>query len=449
VAEDIYALVRQHFGEAVSPDLAERIRAGNHEDAFDFAQRYLDWVRADHPHIADKPRGQLRPFIRGEYFGPKGVSLFAPAFSRDDNQEALSTLYDGIVHHLLYCHAIALEDPLRHLVDSSGQLPLASIRNGMLGFRANPTTILSRYMRILVSLQPFIECGAVVIAEPIQTRWWGPTVGFDQESWAKSSRSYDLSYRELEMIEKLMSEELAESAKASLAAEGIGDVDDSDLSERSELLVRRGLAGVAHTARTAARVGDLDVYLRSNFERRLLAVSLEVSPGWLAGTAVPATPQSNRQLEILARLLSIDLPRLSGVGPNDIRTIRNDTTTFDRWRIALQSGLSLLGDVEDPTAEEARALRSEVADSIRQVGLDVDASINKSDVLSAAKGGMLSLAIGLLTGTGGLAHLAVGAGQKAASSLTGAALRKSRQHPLAKAIRRHTVLFEDADSSRE
>ena len=62
------------------------------------------------PRITQKPERQLRPFIAGAYRGPKGVSLFAPAFCGDENQ--LWALYDGLVRHLLHCHSVGIENPL-------------------------------------------------------------------------------------------------------------------------------------------------------------------------------------------------------------------------------------------------------------------------------------------------------------------------------------------------
>jgi hypothetical protein len=74
----------------------------------------------------------------------------------------------GLVHHLLYCHSVAIENPLMHLITSSGvgrQQPFLHLQGGVLGFNSNPTTIVSRYIALLVELRSLVDCGAVVMVE--------------------------------------------------------------------------------------------------------------------------------------------------------------------------------------------------------------------------------------------------------------------------------------------
>ncbi|MHA5054768.1 hypothetical protein [Streptomyces sp. SD15] len=450
VAADIYELVEEHFGEPASPDLVLQVREGPGKTALDFGARYLEWVTTQKPRIAQKPERQLRPYIAGAYCGPKGVSLYAPAFSNDENQ--LWALYDGLVHHLLYCHSVAIENPLMHLITSRRQYGFLSLQQGMFGFHINPKPIFSRYIALLVALRGLVDCGAVMLVETgqLQTSGFAPHVTVYREAdppgvgtHRRRDDPYVLSDAQFAQIQERVGAQLAERAEADLLFEHPkADITDDMRQRQQQRLLTNTLGEIVRGVRVSDRVGDLDVYLRNDWQQNALAHALTVAPEWLAGPSPSSRVQ--RQMRLLDRLLRIDLPDLSNLAPGDIRAIRGSDETFNRWRHALSNGLS---SVETPldvplTVEQVDTIRGEIYENIVEAGLAINTSINKSDVMKAGKAGLLTLIVGsLISLIPGAQPAAMRAGLTGASKLGEAAFSKMRQKPLAESIDRHTVLF--------
>jgi hypothetical protein len=458
VAVDIYQIVEEHFGEPASPDLVLKIRGGRPETAVDFGRRYREWVTAQKPRIVEKPARQLRPFIEAAYHGPKGVSLFAPAFSDDENQ--LWALYDGLVHHLLYCHSVAIENPLMHLITSSRPgrgLQLLPLQGGVFGFNVNPTIILSRYIALLVELRGLVDCGAVVMVETGLSPMSGsaPQVTVYREAdppgvgtYQFRGHPYVLSDAQFVEIQQRVGAQLAERVEAGLAWQyPEGGITDYMRQKRQKLLLEVALGEIVSAARASDRVGDLDIYLRNHFQKNALAEALAVAPEWLTGSSPSRSLQ--RQMMLLDRLLQLDLPDLSNLAPGDIRAIRRSDETFNRWRQALGNGLGVVETLPDvPLSEEQlNTVRDEVYENIVEAGLAIDTSINKSDVKKAARAGALKLIVGLLLSGGAAAPaVAAHAGLTGGQKLGTTAFSKMQQKPLAESIDRHTVLFATSGS---
>jgi hypothetical protein len=452
IAADVYELVEEHFGEPASPELVLQVRTGARKDATDFATRYREWVRTMKPRVPSKTERQVRPFIEAAYYGPRGVSLFAPAFSADEDR--LWALYDGLVHHLLYCHSVAVENPLMHLITSGRRLPLLSVQGGMLGFNVNPTIILARYMALLVELRDLVDCGAVVLVET----GGSPTSGYASKvtvyreadppgvgTYAYRDQPYVLSDAQFAGIAERVGTQLAERAAAELVRQYPEDnITEFMRQERRESLLRIALGKIARAARVSDRVGDLDLYLQNDFEQNALVAALAVAPEWLTRSPVPSSAYHQRQMRVLDRLLQLDLPDLSNLAPGDIRAIRAGDEIFNRWRQALSNGLSL---VETPpyiplTEQQLDAVRRDIYESIVEAGLAIDTTINKSDVMKAGRAGVVKLVLGLLSGGAAMPVVAADAGLATGKGLAKSAVHKMQQKPLAESLTRHTILFD-------
>ncbi len=235
---------------------------------------------------------------------------------------------------------------------------------------------------------------------------------------------------------------MVERAEADLAWQyPEGDITDYARQERQRLLLRIALGEIVRAARVSDRVGDLDVYLRNDFQQNALAEALAVAPEWL--TAPSRSPSHlQRQMMLLDRLLQLDLPDLSNLAPSDIRAIRGSDETFNRWRQALSNGLSSVETRPDVplTEEQLDIVRGEIYENVVEAGLAIDTSINKSDVMKAGQAGALKLIVGLLLSGGAAAPAAAASAALAGGSKLGTtAFSKMQQKLLAEAIDRHTV----------
>src|SRR5262245_52381566 len=158
-------LIRKHFGEDVGPDLIAALGVKLPPEFRKFLVEYREWVHGN-PRVPPRAEAHLRPFVTGSYDRSRRVPLYDLVFQGDETR--ISSAIDAIKHQLLYCHSVAIEDPLQHLIFGEENLPpvaLASMRGGNLGFRINSGPLFRRYLILMSHLRPFIDSGAVVLVE--------------------------------------------------------------------------------------------------------------------------------------------------------------------------------------------------------------------------------------------------------------------------------------------
>lgn len=174
--------------------------------------------------------------------------------------------------------------------------------------------------------------------------------------------------------------------------------------------------------------GRADLYAPSRVFTRII----------LAATTGPQDPDADRLRE-LARL---EVPRLDDLDWSDIVSIRRDDEAFELWRVHLGRGLDRARR-ERERGDWASARRA-IAEELAEARVALDRAATRSKVIRRAAHGSIAFALGAIgaaIGTGDptgfhIALPAIGAGVGAGVP---AALDRERPNP---AVRRHYVLFE-------
>lgn len=428
----VYELVEEHYGEPVSPDLVLRVQTERDAvRADDFRWRYLRWrIEPAKVALPAKDDAELRPLV---LVSQANANLHLQrAFGRY-HEAGLWSLWDGLVQHLLYCHGVALMNPLGYLCE---RRQYSSHRT------------IAQYLAFLNAISPLVEAGVVQLVE------LGPSLldqGYVTAVRTPSETNPSSNALSSEQLAPVVSR-LQDTAGPKWDINGHywtdTGLDPAELARLRERFVRLELGGLADSSHITQRhPGAFDLLLSSAWQESALRATVAENPGWLGIATSSATADLRvAELQALQRLMAVPLADLSGIGPGDLVTIRRDDDTFAAWRSALRAALAHVGDeVDDPLAQRYRDLSRSLTEELHARALLVETGINRSSVLAAGRKGAVAFAVGCLKqGLHGnvdpVSNLSAGAA-RAGSSLAQSALAERRARPVRDAVRRHQVLF--------
>jgi len=330
---------------------------------------------------------------------------------------------DAIKHHLLYCHSVALEDPLQHLLYGDENLPpsaLAGMRGGTLGFRVNGGPLFRRYLILLSYLRPLIESGVVILVE---------------DHWGVIRRPVQLPPEELQS--------LIQGLDVDTAGYFPGRPDDEETQRDAKAsMIGSCLEYLNFVSRVRQRSDHgVDLFLEEPTYRSVFR-HIQLRCAELA-------PPQDREYDmiLLDYLLQLRLPRLEELSETDIKTIREEGS-FAEWREALKLALDRFHRMSVtglPEQDRSEQLRVEIADTLDPQREKLQKEVEGSSFLRKARGGVLDMTVGLgvdvLLGTMGAVTTAAIAKQGFMAVYK--AYRES-QHGIDKARQSHYLLFEDS-----
>jgi hypothetical protein len=408
----ILDLAEAEFEEELGPDLFRAVEHASFDKLSNFQERARDYCRT--AEVAAKASGQLRPYVPLERHNKAevahGLYLRPSDFKRPDRVEHG---LDALKHHLLYCHSLAIDDPLPWLLDAF------TLGERFSAYKTEARAPVVNCLRFLHQIEPLLRARVVVLVEnPIESLPTVHGVLRDREPLIGTADFSDISE---EMRERL---------------ETHGELARMVYVEHADVELARGLEAVnKHTDR-------LDLYLPYLYYQQILrAVAEEERYG------IPEWPRE-AELRVLGRLLSVRVPRLARLEPADIVSIRQSEAGFERWRNSLERGLRHVSALDPESigrnAEELRLLRQELLEECQALESDIEAS----RFLSHAKRGAKEFAIGAVVALGliplaGPVALAGAAGTSGLRMLWNYAADKGeRKH--AEAVHRQYLLFSPA-----
>lgn len=435
------------FGEEAGPDLVVAVSRASDTSLGDFAEALL----AAPPAPAPAPENQLRPIISarlGVVTTPRGP-VAAPSravvdvFGAADPRFTGSGLFpNSVLRALLYCHGLALEDPLilaadMYLGASSERRPVAR-------------KFLEAAAASLVEIGPLLQTGVVeTFFATSETRAWADHVENELapiasgESRDEISRAFEALYveglspklQELWRVVRRGGEPSDELLHEAIASEPIEIVEP--FIEIARDLPRSAVAETVFAA-LAQSLGAVR-QLGGSHDLLVPAGVLEL----LLAAAPPAgVPLDWRRLQALS---GIDVPNIEQLRVEDAVAIRQQSEAFELWRSRLSIGLDRArmvateaGDYEDA----ARVIAETLADAQDRLLVEC----RDSPVLARERGlvrfvaGALGAAVGGLSG--GAAGAALGAVGVAVTSVFTAAFAPANRVPAH--IRRHYVVFDEA-----
>jgi hypothetical protein len=407
--QTVLDLFVESFGDPPSSRLAKSIeRRMQWRRLADFGERFRAFEQEVRAPVL-KP-GELRPYV--PYMtGVPGASLSIRSLPSDEYQDELAAGLDALRHHLLYCHSIAMDNPLAGLTDYLRGGPAAEV--------AGVRTAMAAYVRFLAAIAPLVRAGVIVLVEPVS---YPPLVKDD---------SY-LEWRQ------------------PLARRVAATADFSDVSERAlPSDARKYFAGSAIDVITKLLVAidvhkNLDLYLPHGYFHDVLSAMGEPLIGVKAADS-----------RLLTRLVQLKLPALRSLPLADLVALRDDGEAFLAWRADLRQALEATSrraeDVELGADEWLGALREEMARS----AIELDRRLARSGLAARARDGAKAFGLGAVIAGGaaaitGTATGLVSAGLALPVQLLWAyvASRRRRAADPDAALMHHYLLFRPGDAEQ-
>lgn len=364
-------IIQEVFEEDLGPDLIIHVSDLSPARLYKFQERYSEFARAFH--LPPKRGDHLRPFVTSTALHYAKQIYGFPLSDRDfDLPETAGLQEDTIKQHLLYCHSLAVLDPLPYFLDFFR--PSQADKQARIRFR--------NYLIFLNQIRPLVEAGTIFFLDesyqdayrrdffpsrgPKQSFIWPPALA-DSEQVAVIAAEADLS-----------------------EAFGEGEVRPLELRI---LYINNALESIATTlVASEFHNRNLDMYFPARFFREALRGVV---------TRVRENLQIREgELLLLERLLSVKVPNLADLDPQDLVRIREGEETFAKWRRAVGRALERIATLDpyllDPAQEATRVMQEELAEEQRRLQDDV----KKSRFLAMAQRGFRSFTIGALAAVG-------------------------------------------------
>jgi hypothetical protein len=362
----------EHFGPTSEPELYTAVNEAGDVELDRFLEAYRAFATSEKgapPKLSPSTVRPYLPYIDKPSWTVGGLQLDFDTL-KDDGAEW--RIADAIKHRLLYCHSIALDDPLGHLL----ALTTAQIRTnqGDSGRRA-----LLRFVNLSLHFAPLLRSNIVCFL---------PHRGYSPDS-TKRFGSRD----ELES-----------------ALKDLGNYDPSEFVAAAPEAVRldwkeRGLFDTTLVAKVATNVASsriangLEAVLHAP-DRVSLHLPFRADVELLKKSSrlteeIASTGFSDRDSWLLSELVDLDMPGLAELDPDALVEIRTGDE-FSAWRHALSQALlsanALPSSLWNRNEEVKRTIREQLTDSRTRL----EAQLGKSPVLAGLKKGRTSIIIGLV-----------------------------------------------------
>lgn len=359
-------LIRSSFGEDLCPDLIAAIPSvpASTLEAFSRSVREAEYMTL----IPEKGQTELRPFLTfqalEEVARTKGLRLTTDGAFREDRFRQ-GPMADFVKLHLLYCHGVALFDPLPYIADY--------FVAGDPGF-SGPRYKLQNYLAWLHELKPLVAAGIITFVSEFAYKYHKPGLPKRPLSLFSSLETDDVSQ---------LSQELSLQEYPSL-----GNVSES---ERQQLIKQADTSITVTMILSAEQRGAIDLYFPGTFYEPVIRKIIERQG------VRPST--SGIDLAVLGRLLNVSVPGLENLSSEDVCRIRLEEDVFEQWRGSLRSVLQLLHEQRkvmlNSESDALRMAREELRPSANSLG----ESLGKSSWGSRARAGTKGFVIGGIAGS--------------------------------------------------
>lgn len=355
-----------NFEQSVGPELIAAVK----DASYPRLRELQESVRAfgEAAAVPSKRGGQLRPYVpleRDEMPGaPSGLYLRADDFADPRNAEIA---FDALRHHLVYCDSLAIDNPLRWMLDAFLVKPAPH----MTDYLERQRRKVLNYLQFLTRIEPMVRADVIVLVESdlgIPPNLSGALS--DTTAVADAADFSDLQAENLVMIEK--NETLGRWALTSHA--------------------NHQLATSLEAMKTHS--GALDLYFPYRHYEDLLRAVIEEDRQEL--------PERIRGVElgVLSDVLKLSLPGLKELKPQEIVAMRQGEAAFAQWRRSLERGMERVRNLDGDALAGDGDERSEIEKELVEGREKLEAEIKKSTFLSHAKRGWRDFSIGSIVALG-------------------------------------------------
>ncbi len=360
MGKTVFDVLESQFEIGFGPDLIAVVESASHQQLRELQEHTKAFGKASE--VPSKLASQLRPYIPSERDdfrrAAHGVYLRPDDFADPRNADIA---LDALKHHLLYCHSLAIDNPLRWMLDAFTVKPAPYLDD----YLQRQRTKIANFLRFLVRIEPLVRAQVVVLVEHDIER---PSIQDGAlDDAAALTEIVDFSDLPVEYLAMLEDNE-------ELASQGLVYHADHQLA--------CGLDAAA------VHPGALDLYLPyRHYEDVLRAVAKEKPqqvPDWVREV----------ELKVLSNLLRVPLPGLAELAPQEIVAVRQGEEAFARWRASLERGMERVAALDAKTLnrdiEEVRLIEGELLEG-RQA---LESEISKSSLLSQVARGWKEFTIG-------------------------------------------------------
>ena len=365
MAQNILGLIESVLGDELTPDSMVTIQKKPH-DFFCKLKKVHEELERNYTLPELRP-DEVRPYVPIIHQGTQFSGITLSYYGDFDSIASAETATDSLTQHLLYCHSIAVDNPLAFMLD---YFP------GNDRFTEEIKPKIFNYLHFICSIRPLIDEGIVHLVEWSPKRLFAfgswPPLLFDKEDLGVVAKETDWS--DMQDCFKVSVDSVPVEAKAIFLG--------SEISPE--------IGAVLGKSKTLG--GNFSVYLPRRCYQSLFSHLVR------KGNELLQTIQPNGEHDMLltAELLALDLPRLNNLSLGDLVAIRRSEDVFEDWRRSLRRGLReasrldpcLLG--RENTA--LQAIRDELAELARRAGL----ATTKSRVLSSVRQGAKGFAVDTL-----------------------------------------------------
>jgi hypothetical protein len=363
-----------HFGPAAAPELYDAIRDASAPALDDFLTSYRVFAaNPDHrpPRLSSEELRPYLPHAQSPTWTGGGLELDYDTLKHDDAEWRLA---DAVKHRLLYCHSIALDDPLEHLLTlATGEMRTCQ---GSEGRQA-----LLRYVSFLLHMAPVVREGVVcLVGGAFSGADWMARHGRRVEFAAALSQGGGYDAREF--MEAAPPEVRALWKRKQSTPGYINLGTEAALSVATERIAI-GLDSVLEAP------DRLSLYLPFRADVQLLVRDTQLSK------ALKAAQFSDRDSWLLEQLIDIEMPGISALEPSELVRVRSGSE-FAEWRTtltnALQTANALPSTLYLRDLEVQRAVRALLTEGRSKL----EERLARSRTLAGVKRTRTSLIVGLM-----------------------------------------------------
>jgi hypothetical protein len=397
VARTPLQLACDFFSASPDEELYEAVQKSTCKRLNDFLEHYRKYAASALSNLPSLESGMLRPYLRTDTTTSGTAPWLWGAFGLggNDMKEADSVwkAVDEIKHRLLYCHSVAVEDPFGII------LALASSEVFHPKDLERHKAVLLNFINLLIHMRPLIERHVLCFVPPqyyAQRPLQHAPIEYLFNQFSKDRRSLPLP-----VIDEFLRR----------APQDTREAWDSLLKSvlRKELLdtLRRlAISRVDATFSTMAYAPDqLSAYFPFRYDIKLIALfqdrlrrASERRNGQDRDSKVDNIP--DRENRLLTELISIDLPGVSLLSPDEIVAIRQGDA-FEEWRNTLKGGLQRASELDEDLLDFDKAARSTVSEALQPAYAKLKTEFKRSSFLSKAGAASAPLICGAIGGFAG------------------------------------------------
>ena len=356
--QNIIQVVEEAFGADLDPDLIAGIFRMHSGQLDLFVDAYLEYRAHSQGSLVSSPKqdsAHIRPHaFRYLSYSPDRSARVYHSWTRPSVDPF--AFLDRLRFLLLYCHGVAIDNPLIGLADESQEWQPGEPPQ-MPHWTEADRLRLASYLTFIFATAPLIRQGILVLLEAAGSyAQVSPTSELERAA-RRSAESF-------QTIKDFWSTPGGRATLNKIRANGSSRANGRrSLDDLAQALIEIS----DDLALLNASEGRIDLYLPFDYYQRLLR--LVADKAVMVGT----TSIRDRQLGVLTDLVSANVPDLDPtvVSVADIVSIRSSEQVFDRWRAELTAVASELAHLNEELIdkEDARrvAIRNELSGAANQL----------------------------------------------------------------------------------